>query len=158
MGKRRDCAIKDVETLAQIEEIIRSCDVCHMAMIDGEVPYLLGFNFGYEAQTIYLHCAKEGKKIDILKKNPNVCISFDSGHKLFARNEHVACSWRMGYKSVLTYGKAELIDEYDEKMNALKTLMKNYSDKEFTFNKPAVDNIMIIRIKIDSWTGRTFEY
>jgi hypothetical protein len=36
--------------------------------------------------------------------------------------------------------------------------MKNYSDREFKYSKPAVDNIRIIKIPVASITGRSFEY
>lgn len=155
---KRDNAIRDIEQENILEEIIHSCNTCHVAMVEDDKPYLLGFNFGYKDKTIYLHCAKEGKKLDILRKNNNVCVYFDSDHHLFARHKEVACSWRMRYRSVMAHGKAELINDYDQKENALKIFMSNYSDINFKYSKPAIDNILIIKIKIDSWTGRSFEY
>jgi len=155
----RDKAIKDIILDDELEKIITSCKTCHVAMIDLEQkPYLLSFNFGYKDKTIYLHCAKEGKKIDILKNNNNVCVYFDTDHHLFARNEEVACSWRMRYRSVLANGKAEFVEDFDQKYEILKIFMQNYSDLEFKFSKPAVNNILIIKIKIENWTGRSFEY
>jgi len=158
MERKRDQAIKDVESEKIMEEIIKSCDICHVGMVDGQTPYVLGFNFGFQNNIIYLHCAKEGKKIDILRKNPNVCVSFSADYKIFARHEHVACSWRMRYRSILAYGKVEFVNDYDEKLAGLAIFMNQYSAENFVFNKPSVDNIVILKIKVDEWTGRTFEY
>jgi len=155
---RRDKAIKDISEMEQLEDIIRKCQVCHVAMSDGEFPYVLGFNFGYQDRIIYLHSVAYGKKIDILKKNPNVCVSFSSDYHLFARNKEVGCSWRMAYRSVLAYGKAQFVDDFNEKLMALKLLMAQYSPEDFKFNKPAVENITIIIIIINELTGRSFEY
>ncbi len=156
--KHREKAIKDITETNQLEAIIKRCQICRIGMIDGNRPYVLAFNFGYHNKTIYLHCAKEGKKIDVLQKNNQVCIEFDTDHELFARHEHVACSWRWKYRGVLAWGKAVFVDDNDEKLHALKIFMQNYSDRDFKFSKPAVDNIQIIKIKIDEWTGRSFEY
>ncbi len=155
---KRDKAIKDIVELEKLEEIIRNCKICRVGMVDVDTPYVLAMNFGYDNQTIWLHCAKEGKKVDILKRNNKVCIEFDTDHKLFSRHEHVACSWRFAYKSVLVNGNALLIDDYDEKIKALSIFMKNYSDRDFEYSKPSVDNILIIKVPVSSITGRSFEY
>ncbi|MFH2143356.1 MAG: pyridoxamine 5'-phosphate oxidase family protein [Bacteroidota bacterium] len=158
MDTKRDKAIKDIIRPDEIEDIIKRSKVCHIGMTDGKIPYVLGFNFGYKNKTVYIHCSKIGKKIDILKKNSNVCVCFDLDHELFARHENVACSWRLRYKSVLAYGKAEFVEDYDEKVKGLEIFMKNYSDKKFDYNKPSVDNICIIKIPLENMTGRKFEY
>jgi len=155
---KRDNAIKDIIELDELESIIKKCKVCRVGMVEGDIPYVLAMNFGYEDQTIWLHCAKEGKKVDILKHNNKVCLEFDTDHKLFARHETVACSWRFAYRSVLINGHALFVDDYDEKVRGLSIFMKNYSDKPFEYSKPSVDNVLIIKIPIESITGRSFEY
>ena len=155
---KRDKAIKDIVKLEDMEAVIKKCKICRVGMVDGDSPYVLAMNFGYQDQTIWLHCAKEGKKVDVLKRNNKVCIEFDTDHKIFARHEHVACSWRFAYRGVLVYGNALFVDDYDEKMKGLNILMKNFSDREFEYSKPAVDNILVIKIPVDSITGRSFEY
>src|SRR3989339_641446 len=97
---KRDNAIKDIIELDELEAILKKCKICRVGMVDVDTPYVLAMNFGYEDQTLWLHCAKEGKKVDILKHNNKVCIEFDTDHKLFARHEQVACSWRFAYRSV----------------------------------------------------------
>jgi len=158
MAKVRDKAIQDITEMEEMESIIRRCNICHIGMVDGNRPYVLAFNFGYEDQTIWLHAAHEGKKIDVLKRNNHVCVEFDTDHRLFARHEKVACSWRWAYRSVIVHGQAIFVYDYEEKMKGLSIMMKNYSDRDFKYSKPAVDNIQIIKIPVASITGRTFEY
>ena len=155
---KRDNAIKDIVDLDELEAIIKKCNVCRIGMVDGDTPYVLAMNFGYDDQTIWLHCSKEGKKLDILKRNNKVCIEMDTDNKLFSRHEHVACSWRFAYRSVQIQGHAILVEDYDEKIKGLNIFMKNYSDKEFEYSKPSVDNVQIIKIPFESITGRSFEY
>ncbi len=154
---QRDKAIKDITRKEEMIEIIKKCKICHVGFVDNDKPYVLGFNFGYKDDKLYLHCAKEGKKLEILKKNNNVCVAFDTDHEFFFRHEQVACSYRMRYRSVLAEGKAFFIEDYDKKIEALKILMSQYSDLTFEFSKPSVDNITIICIEIEKMTGRKFE-
>jgi len=155
---RRDRTIKDINKAEIQEEIIKDCKVCHISFVDGNKPYGLAFCFGYEDRTIYLHTSIAGKKLDILKKNNNVSIIFDTDHKLFYRHENMACSWRMRYRSVIVTGKAEFVEDYDEKIKGLEIFMRNYADREFEYSKPSVDNVNVIKIKVDQMTGRSFEY
>jgi hypothetical protein len=148
--KKRDLTFKP-----ELESIMMKCMVCNMAMVDEQgFPYVVPMNFGYEADYIYFHSSPKGKKIDSLKKNPRVCISFSADEKLKWVNEEVACSWGMQYKSVLAKGTVEFIDDYDAKEEALKVIMKNYSDIDFKFNAPAVKDVMVFRVKIEKLEGR----
>jgi uncharacterized protein len=63
----------------EIDQIINGSIVCHVAMVDSEgLPYVLPLNFGYKDGRLFIHCAPEGKKIEIWKNNPNVCVAFST--------------------------------------------------------------------------------
>ncbi len=143
----------------EIENIIRKCEVCYTGMVDEEnMPYVIPMNFGYHNNNIYLHSAQTGKKISILTKNPNVCVVFSTDHELRYVNEHVACSWGMKYRSILAYGKVEFIEDYDEKITALNCIMKNYSEKEFTYKQPAIIDVKVYKVVVDKFEGRVHGY
>lgn len=152
--KKRDLTFKP-----ELESIIQKCQICNMAMVDKDGnPYVLPMNFGYEDDYIYFHSARTGMKVDILTNNPNICVSFSTDEQLKWVNEKVACSWGMQYRSVLAYGKVEFIDDFDEKEKALKVIMKNYSEIDFTFNAPAVKDVLVFRMKIEKLHGRALGY
>jgi uncharacterized protein len=143
----------------ELDAIIGKCESCNLAMTDEEgKPYVVPMNFGYDGNSIYLHSSRNGRKIDILGTRPAVCISFSTDHSLRWVNEEVACSWGMKYRSVLAFGTVEFIDDYDEKVSALKIIMKQYSEKEFTFNAPAVNDVLVFRVKVDRLEGRVYGY
>ncbi len=142
-----------------IQKIIDACEACYVGMIDQEnKPYVLPFNFGFEEGIIYLHSAMTGKKIDILKNNPNVCISFSTDHQLFHRHEPVACSYGMKYRSVLAYGAISFIDDYDEKVRILNIIMRKYTGREFEYNPPAVNNVCIYKLAPSRIEGKESGY
>lgn len=152
-------AIKNFNYPDVLEKIILESPYCHLALVDGDKPYIVGMNFGYENKVLYFHSAKEGKKIELLRKNNNVCVFFTAQTEIFYRHEQVACSWRQRYKSVQVFGKAYFIDDFDDKIKALKIFMRHYRPNfEFNFSKPSVDNIIMFKVMIESWSGRSFEY
>ena len=74
--RRKD---REVTTVDGIKEILDSCKTACIAMVDGGAPYVVPLNYGYEIKDgnliMYFHCAKEGRKIDILKRNNKVCFT-----------------------------------------------------------------------------------
>jgi nitroimidazol reductase NimA-like FMN-containing flavoprotein (pyridoxamine 5'-phosphate oxidase superfamily) len=129
-----------------------------MVDLDGK-PYVLPFNFGYKDSRLYIHSGPDGKKIDIWKKNPEVCISFSSDYKMNIRHEDVACSYSMKYKSVLVHGSVKSISELDEKTRILNVIMGKYSERDdFTYSQPALKNVAVFEIEIREIESRAYLY
>ncbi len=144
---------------AEILETADKSEVCYLGMTDLEnKPYVLPFNFGIHEGMIYFHSAKEGRKIDILKNNPFVCVSFSNSHVLRWQHEKVACSYSMKYRSVLAFGKVEFINDYDEKVLAVNIIMRKYTGKDFSYNAPAINEVQPWRVVVEKWEGRVYGY
>ena len=143
----------------ELDKIISKCQVCHVAMTDPEgKPYVIPMNFGYDGEYVYFHGSSKGKKTDILKMHPDVCISFSTDHDLRYVNEEVACSWSMRYRSVLVYGRAEFVEDPEEKIKCLNVIMSNYSERSFDYSEPAVKDVMVFRVKAEKMDGRAYGY
>jgi nitroimidazol reductase NimA-like FMN-containing flavoprotein (pyridoxamine 5'-phosphate oxidase superfamily) len=148
-----------LKSLSEIEIIIKKCQVCHVAMVDsGGKPYVLPFNFGYHDGIVYLHSDYKGKKIDILKNNPSVCINFSTDHEMFLAHEQVACSYGMAYRSVLVYGDVEFIEGREAKTEAMNIFMKQYVERDFTYSNPAIDNVCLYKVKIQDFQGKMYHH
>ena len=148
---------KEIKSKKELEKIISDAKVIRLALTDNIFPYILPLNFGYKDNVFYIHSAKEGKKIDIIKKNNNVAFEIDIENKLIT-NE-LACKFTMDYKSILGNGKAIIIDNEEEKVEGLNIIMNQYSNnKKFNFEKKIVDKIYIIKILINEISGKQSGY
>lgn len=145
-----------IENRAEINEIIKACKTCFLAMADGEKPYVLPMNFALDGDSIILHSAQEGRMWETIKKNPQVCIHWILGEDLAYQDVQVGCSYRVKSKTVLVEGKVEIIDDFDEKYRCLGLLMAQYSKREFKFGEPAVKNVGIFKVSIDKLTAKEF--
>ena len=145
-----------IENREEIDKIIRECNTCYLAMSDNDFPYVLPMNFSLDGNSVILHSAQRGRMLETLKNNPNVCINWTLGEDLKWQDVRVGCSYRVKSKSVLVEGKVEFIDDFDEKTRCLKLLMGQYSDRNFKFNKPAVENVGIIKVAIEKITAKEF--
>ena len=148
-----------LENPRDILDVIQNCNVCYVSMVDKDnKPYLIPMNFGFVDNVVLLHGSKQGKKIDILKNNPNVCIVFTTDHELRWQNEEVACSWSMKYRSVLGYGKVEFINDVSEKESLFQQFMKNYSKKNYKYSKPSLEEVQVLKVPMDKLEGRAYGY
>lgn len=148
-----------IQTQEEIDAIIAKCDVCYVGMTDTEgFPYVIPFNFGYKDGIIYLHSAQHGKKIDILKKNPSVCIVFSTDHILKFQSEQVACSYSMHYRSVQAFGKVEFVEDTEKKVEILNIVMSNYTDRNFNYNAPSLREVCTYKVNIERFSGKVFGY
>lgn len=145
------------EDKERIEEVIFKSDICFVGMVDtGNIPYVIPMNFGYRDGVLYLHSGPEGRAIDILNRNNQVCITFSIDHELVFQHPKVACSYRMKAKSVICYGKVNFIEDLDVKREALDIIMRHYSSREFEYSEPAVKNVKIWEVPIDRVSAKEY--
>lgn len=152
--KSRQVTLKE-----EIDRIIKKCEYCNVAMVDFDgFPYVIPMNFGYNNNCIYLHSSQKGKKVEILKNNNSVCVSFSTDHLLRWQSKKVACSYSMKYRSVIAFGKVEFIPEPKQKVIALNEIMKQYTDKEYEYNDPSVKEVLVFKVNIEKLEGRAYGY
>jgi nitroimidazol reductase NimA-like FMN-containing flavoprotein (pyridoxamine 5'-phosphate oxidase superfamily) len=146
-------ADKEITSKKEMEGIIKSSNVCRIGFVDGKKPYVLAFNYGYAGGCIYIHCAADGRKLDIIKRNPAVCVLIDTSGELVEAQE--PCEYGFKYRSVVAEGRAVVISGRPDKIKALKLLMKHITGKAFDkFRESSVGSIKIIRIKLVKMTGK----
>ncbi len=74
-----------------LEDILSKGQIIRVAMCDGGKPYLLPFNYGYRKGIIYIHSATEGRKIDVLRKNPGVSFEVEERVRIIPGKK--PCNW-----------------------------------------------------------------
>ncbi len=143
---------KEITEKSEIEAVIHQSTVCRLGMSDDNMPYIVPLCFGYQDNTIYVHGSLKGKKTEILQKNQQVCFEFDINTEIIKGEK--ACDWGMRYKSIIGFGKALILKEPDEKRKALSIIMNQYSDRSFQYSEKAIDGTTVIKIDIESMTGK----
>lgn len=144
----------EITSKEEIENIICSVDVCNLAVVDGDKPYVVPMNFGYENGVFFFHSAPVGKKVEALKENPYICVSVYVNEKLYFRNKDVACSYSMIFKSVIVSGKVNFEENIQEKKRIMNIIMKKYTDKDdFDYNNPAIKNVCVFYLNPEKITA-----
>lgn len=150
---RRERQIFDID---KIIEILDKSKVLHLGMVDGDEPYVVPMNYGYEFNDdkliVYLHCARRGRKIDLMRTNPKVFFELECDITPF--EGEIACKYGITYASVMGRGVAEILEDPQEKCHGLNVLMKTQTGKDFTFEEKMVSVVSVIKITVSEYTAK----
>mgnify|MGYP001852173485 CR=1 FL=1 len=145
--RRADREIGDV---TQKMEVLRRCKVVHLAMVDGQGLYSLPLSFGFQVEgeelTLYLHSAKEGRKVNILRAGCQVGFSMVEGK--------TPCSYSCHYESLVGSGWAEEVTDAEEKCRALGAILRHQAGVDADFTEAMAESVAVFRIRVTELTGK----
>ena len=152
--RRIDRAVTDDQ---QITSIIEQAKVVHIGMIDNDRPYMVPMQYGFVfcdgKLTLYVHCAKEGRKLDILKKNPCVFIELETNVAIISGGD-VPCKYGSEYASVMGEGTAVIVEDVAEKILGLQLMMKTQSGRDFDITEQMATSVTVLRIDVPYVTAK----
>jgi len=148
--RRKDKQIKQEH---EIKQILQSNKVLRLGLSYNDIPYIVPMNYAYEAGYIFLHCANEGKKLQIIDNNDNCCFEITDSVNIIGSQD--GCNCTTEYASVIGFGKIERVLEKSEKEYALKSLIRQILGKEsYHMSDGAIDEVSVLKITIDTLTGK----
>ena len=147
--RRKDREITDPKA---IEEILQKAQILRIALSLADQPYLVPVCFAYQLGHLYFHSASVGMKMDYLQQNPKVCFEAELETKIVAKG--TPCEWEMHYASVIGFGTSHLIEDLEEKKNALNLITRHYGAPPMEFTDQEAGSVSIVCIDIDQMTGK----
>ena len=129
-----------------------------LAATDGS-PYIVPLNHVVCGHEIFFHCAGKGRKLELLRANPQVCYEVDS--QLGTKTGPRACDFGTYYKSVIAFGQAYEVDDNEKKAEILNRLVQKHAPSGHSFEPAtAVDaaSVAIIGIRVETLTGKSRPY
>ncbi len=148
--RRKD---KEVKTFDTILDIITKSNIIRIAINDGEYPYIIPFNYGYYENSFFIHSAKKGKKIDLLKINNKVGFEIDFLNQIITHE--ISCEWTTKYQSIIGSGTIEIQDSLDDIISGLDIIMKHHGKEgENRYNEANLKNIVILKLSPISMTAK----
>jgi len=139
-----------------IRRILDRAKVLHLGLCANNEPYVVPMNYGYTEEdghpVIYLHSAVRGKKLDMIRENPNIFFTLECDLQPFEGN--LPCQYGLAYSSVMGKGQARIIEDVEEKKRAMSILMKTQTGKDFSFEDRLVSVVAVIRIDVTAYTAK----
>lgn len=147
--RRRDREITDP---VKIRQIILASHCCRLGFCDQGEAYIVPLNFGYEEvdrkRIFYFHSARDGRKIDLIRRGGSVGFELDTNFLLHPAE--IACQFSAGFQSIIGTGRAVLVEEEEEKLHGLNCIMDHLSGKaSWDFSREMLDKIAVIKLEVE---------
>ena len=145
---------REVTDIAEIERILNEAQVCRIALVDGEFPYLIPLCFGYTLESgelaLYFHSALQGKKMELLKKNNNAAFEIDKLEEIIPGEN--ACSFSASFECITGRGTIDILNGI-EKITALNSIMAKYdkSGREHKYSEQTLNNVALLKLTADEF-------
>ncbi|HJB65618.1 MAG TPA: pyridoxamine 5'-phosphate oxidase family protein [Candidatus Mailhella merdavium] len=146
--KKRECNDE-----AFFDEVFEKAEDLALAMKAGDYPYVVPVNFVQEkvndVRRIYIHCAREGRKIDLLREDARVAFMLHADVEIDREHSTTA------YKCLCGTGKAAIVEDTEEKGRALDAIAMRYQARCHVPARPEdIERVAILRIDVESLSGK----
>lgn len=120
---------------------------------DDGYPYGVPMSYVYDQGNIYMHCAKEGHKLDAIRREPKVSFT------VIDQDLVMPMEYTTYFRSVIVFGKAEVLKDQESIVKAMKVLSQKYAPLEpMSRTEDMIEKEMpalsMIRIQIEHMSGK----
>jgi nitroimidazol reductase NimA-like FMN-containing flavoprotein (pyridoxamine 5'-phosphate oxidase superfamily) len=149
--RRKDKEITDPEI---IRSILQEAEICRLGLVDNNEAYIVPVNFAYHDQNIYIHTARNGRKMELMKANPKISFEVEAHASIVSGPN--PCDWTARYRSIMGRGIAIIDENTENKKTALDLIMKKYGWNygELMYDESLLSRMCVVVIKIHAITGK----
>lgn len=148
-----------------------------LAVLTKEGPYAVALSMVRVANSLYFHCAKEGRKIEAISFDPKACVSFvcdakvprrfesDELDRLLKKKENLPIITQQvfttEFSSAIVEGEMVIVEDQEEHKTALYELCKKYTPDFLDYFERGYasgkDRTLVVRIDIETVTAKKKE-
>ena len=148
--RRQDRALPE-DAACQLLQESKSGVLCLQDTAGG--GYGVPLNYVWDgAETLYMHCAGEGHKLDCLRQEPRVTFVISGSSRI------LPAKFSTAYESVLVHGRACIVEAENEKIRALQLLIQKLTPQEQArgdeYIARAIHATTVIRLSIERVCGK----
>lgn len=122
--------------------LIDRCTHGVVAISTGEpAPYCLPLSLVRVGEELYFHCAREGRKVDLLRRFPRVCVTFVGDDRPHFTPPAMYSTW---FQSVIVTGTAGEVTDPAEKTEVLRALCRKMTPNAMDGFLPAVEKSLAV--------------
>ena len=147
-------AQREITNLEEIADVLSRCDTVRIGINDAGLPYIVPLSFGYEILdgkiAVYFHGAKAGRKAELLRSLPRVCVEADLCHGF---EDNGRGGYTCDYESVIGYGNVELL-EGAEAEKGIRLLLEHCDIQAEACPAEAMAVTAVNRVILDELSGK----
>jgi nitroimidazol reductase NimA-like FMN-containing flavoprotein (pyridoxamine 5'-phosphate oxidase superfamily) len=141
-------AEKEISDRAQIDSIIQSARVCRIGLVDGDDAYIVPMNFGYADECLWFHCAKEGRKMDLVRRTGKASFEVDIDEGLVLDRDASKCS--NNFKCVMGKGRIGVASGPEDRAKGIEALMRHYHPGDYVVTERCMDKTVVLKLEVES--------
>ena len=146
--RRTDREVIDQE---KIQDIMGRCTCCRIGFNDNGKVYIVPLNFGYtkneDLYEFYFHGAHEGRKIELIRKNP--CVGFEMDTNYYLTESDIACGYSARFQSLIGNGTMEIVEDKEDKISGLNLIMKHNTGKDdWAYDERIVSAVTVFKLSV----------
>ena len=137
----------------ECELILGRCTSGVLALTgDGGYPYAVPLSYVYADGSIIFHSAVEGHKVDAIKRDSRCSFC------VIDQDEIKPDEFTTHFRSVIAFGRIHILEDADEKVQALRLLGRRYSPDDepglqHEIDK-SLDHVLLLRLDIEHLSGK----
>ena len=148
---------REIKNKVQINKLLHTGKYVTLALCKDNQPYIVTLSYGYDEATdsLYMHCADKGLKLDFIKENPNVCGTIiEDGGYIPGECGH----W---FKSLVFWGDISVLKEPEQKRKGMEIILCQLeNDDEVIYKKINSDirlyeQLVVLCLKISEIHGKS---
>ncbi len=113
---------KQILSKERCEEILKNATSGVLSVLgDEDYPYGVPMSYSYKDNKLYFHCMPVGHKIDAIKKHSKVSFT------VVETDQIVPEEYTTYFRSVIAFGRAHLVEDSEQKRQALMAFVEKYS-------------------------------
>ncbi|AEJ18797.1 pyridoxamine 5'-phosphate oxidase family protein [Gracilinema caldarium] len=143
---------RELTELHEIYHILDKSDVLHLGLWDGHEVYVVPLNYVRIGDALYFHSAQEGRKVDVLNRNPRICFEVTGAHHIDPGSRGADCTTH--YESVIGWGTVNFVTDYDKKYEVLCALNRKFGSPSDKLPEQVVQKTAVVEISIVKLTGK----
>jgi hypothetical protein len=147
-------AQREVTAPDELRAILAEATVLFLSFHDEPAPYVIPVCFGQIGDTLYVHGAAQGTKMDLLAARPEV--GFSAATQMVLRSGEMACDYGCRAQSVVGTGTVRVVDSAEERARGFDSIMGHYvaeADK-LTYKPGTRERTCLLAIHIESLRGK----
>jgi uncharacterized protein len=146
---------REITDKQEIFDVLRRCDTLRIAVQDSDAPYIVPVSFGMEViddqAVVYFHCAQAGRKLDLMRAHPRVCVEGD----IYLGVEKTAHGITTRYESIIATGECHFLSESEDILHGLKLLTEHYGYSGYPLERCAgLAHLLVGRIILEEISGK----
>lgn len=144
---------KEITESNIVQDILVNSPICRLGLVDNGEAYIVPVNYAFKDGYIYVHSAAEGRKMELLKKNPKVTFEVEYSSEIV--KGELPCKWGTKYRSIMGRGTVVIHDDIVSKKNGLDLIMKKYGGEVSPqYDESELAKVVLLKIKVESFAAK----